>query len=246
MKRIKLTIQFLGGNYSGWQNQPNATTVQGELTRAIEAVTGERTEVFGCSRTDAGVSAIGLVAHFDTESRIAPESFHKAINTKLPDDIRVLDSCEVSDDFHARFSVVSKTYEYNFYASPIRLPYFDTTATRINPPFDFDLAKSAVGAFFGTHDFSAFCSAGNSTSTTVRTISAIDLVCTETGYRLVVTGDGFLYNMVRIIAGTIIEVGQGKIPATAIPQIIASRDRQQAGATAEPRGLVLKKVEYNQ
>lgn len=244
MKRIKLTIQFLGQNYSGWQIQPNVKTVQGELTRAIYEITGEQVEVFGCSRTDAGVSAIGLVAHFDTESRIEPQSFFKAINTKLPDDIRVLDSCEVDKNFHARFSVKSKTYEYNFYVSPVRLPYIDMTATRINGAFDFDTAKRSISAFLGCHDFSAFCSAGNSSSTTVRTIFAIDLIQTEWGYRLIVQGDGFLYNMVRIIAGTIIKVGQGKIPADNIPQIISSCDRNQAGETAEPRGLVLKKVEY--
>ncbi len=244
MKRIKLIIQFLGKNYSGWQIQPNVRTIQGEITRAIAEVTGENVEVVGCSRTDAGVSAIGFVAHFDTESRINPDSFGKAINTKLPEDIRVLDSCEVGIDFHARFSVVSKTYEYNFYVSPIRFPFIDMTATRINAPFDFERAKEAVGAFLGKHDFAAFCSAGNSSSTTVRTIMDIDLVETECGYRLIVTGDGFLYNMVRIIAGTIIEVGQGKIPASEVPDIIASCDRNRAGATAEPRGLVLKSVQY--
>lgn len=244
MRRIKITIQFLGQNYSGWQIQPNQRTVQGELTRAICEITGESVEVFGCSRTDAGVSAIGLVAHFDTESRISGESFFKAINTKLPEDIRVLNSCEVDDNFHARFSVKSKTYEYNFYVSPVRLPYIDMTATRINGPFDFDKAKASVGAFLGKHDFSAFCSAGNSSSTTIRTIFAIDLIQTEWGYRLIVQGDGFLYNMVRIIAGTIIEVGQGKILAKDLPQIIASCDRNNAGATAEPRGLVLKQVDY--
>lgn len=244
MKRIKLIIQFLGRNYSGWQIQPNAKTIQGELTRAIESVTGEQVDVFGCSRTDAGVSAVGLVAHFDTNSRIEAKSFYKAINTKLPEDIRVLDSCEVGKDFHARFSVVRKTYEYNFYVSPIRLPIFDITATKINAPFDFDLAKRAVSDFLGQHDFQAFCSAGNSSNTTVRTIFNIDLIRSELGFRLVITGDGFLYNMVRIIAGTIIEIGQGKIPADSIPQILASRDRNQAGATAESRGLVLKQVDY--
>jgi len=244
MKRIKLVIQFLGQNYSGWQIQPNTTTVQGELNRAIAQITGEDVEIFGCSRTDAGVSAMGLVAHFDTNSRIEPRSFFKAINTKLPNDIRVLDSSEVASDFHARFDVKSKTYEYNFYVSPIRLPYIDSTSTRINPPFDFELAKQGVSTFLGRHDFSAFCSAGNSSSTTIRTIFDVKLVRTEFGYRLIITGDGFLYNMVRIIAGTLIEVGRGKILPTTLPQILASRDRTLAGATAEPRGLVLKSVEY--
>lgn len=244
MKRIKLIIQFLGKNYSGWQIQPNVRTVQGEITRAVCELTGETVEVCGCSRTDAGVSAVGLVAHFDTNSRIEPANFGKAINTKLPEDIRVIDSCEVGEDFHARFSVKTKTYEYNFYVSPIRLPFIDATATRVNPPFDFEVARSAVACFLGKHDFSAFCSAGNSSSTTERTITAIDLIRTEWGFRLTVTGDGFLYNMVRIIAGTIIAVGQGKIPASCVPQIIASGDRSLAGPTAEPRGLVLRNVEY--
>ena len=244
MKRIKLVIQFLGKNYSGWQIQPNVRTVQGEITRAVRELTGEEVEICGSSRTDAGVSAMGLVAHFDTNSRIEPNNFGKAINTKLPEDIRVIESTEVGEDFHARFSVKTKTYEYNFYVSPIRLPFFDTTAARVNPPFDFETARSAVGGFLGEHDFVAFCSAGNSTSTTQRTITAIDLSRTEYGFRLSVTGDGFLYNMVRIIAGTLIAIGQGKIPATAVPEIIASHDRSLAGPTAEPRGLVLRHVEY--
>lgn len=244
MQRIKLVIQFLGVNYSGWQIQPNAITVQGEITRAICQITGEEVVVYGCSRTDAGVSALGLVAHFDTSSRIAPANFAKAINTHLPEDIRVLESSAVADDFHARFSVVSKTYDYNFYVSPISLPYIDMTCARANGPFDFDAAERASACFLGQHDFAAFCSAGNSTATTVRRISCISLSRTEFGYRLTITGDGFLYNMVRIIAGTLIAVGQGKISADSIPSILESGRRALAGPTAPARGLVLRSVEY--
>ena len=246
MKRILIYIQFLGKNYSGWQIQPNVVTVQGELTRAVSEICGEDIELEGCSRTDAGVSAISMPVHFDTNTRINPDSIYKAINTRLPEDIRVLSSREVQPNFHARFDVKNKTYEYHFYESGVRLPYIDTTSTRINGPFDYESARLCCPYFVGTHDFSAFCSAGNSTATTVRTIFDMDLERTQNGYCLRVTGDGFLYNMVRIIAGTIIEVGQGKRDFATIPAILDSKDRKNAGTTAEPRGLVLKEVVYEE
>lgn len=245
MKRIKLIIQFLGKNYSGWQIQPDVVTVQGELTRAVCETCGEQIEIEGCSRTDAGVSAIAMPVHFDTNTRINPTSLYKAINSRLPEDIRVLSSEEVAPDFHARFDVKNKTYEYHFYVSGVRLPYIDTTSTRINGPFDYETARAACQHFVGTHDFAGFCNSKNSTLTTTRTIFDIDLYKTDAGYVLSVTGDGFLYNMVRIIAGTIIEIGQGKLDGTTLPEIIESKDRQRAGDTAEPRGLVLREVRYN-
>lgn len=244
MKRILIKIQFLGANYCGWQIQPNVVTVQGTLTEAVARACNVPVVLEGCSRTDAGVSAIEMPVHFDTNTRINPSTLYKAVNAYLPPDIRVLSSAEVPADFHARFDVKNKTYDYNFYISNIALPYIDSLSTRINGEFDYKLARRACKFFKGTHDFAGFCNAKNSTSTTTRTIFDIDLTQTETGYRLSVTGDGFLYNMVRIIAGTIIKVGQGKINYRDIPDIIASRDRLRAGDTAEARGLVLRKVRY--
>ncbi len=244
MKRILLIIQFLGTNYSGWQSQPNAHTVQDELQQAIFLALGERVEVQGSSRTDAGVHALAMPVHFDTNTRIQPNNIFKAINAYLPDDIKVISSGLVADDFNARFDVKYKTYDYNFYFSYHRLPYIDMTSTRVSGDFGYDLAKSACRVFKGKHDFASFCSANNQTKTTVRTIKKIDLTRTEFGYRLSITGDGFLYNMVRIIAGTIIDVGQHRLAVADLPRILEAKQRSLAGKTAEARGLVLREVVY--
>ena len=244
MKRIKIIIQFLGTNYSGWQIQPEQKTVQGEVTEAIFQALGERVDLQSSGRTDAGVHALAMPAHFDTNTKINSGNIYKAINAYLPEDIKVLSSEEVKEDFHARFDVVEKTYEYHFYASNVRLPYIDMTSARISTPFDYETAKSVCEYFIGIHDFVGFCSAGNQTATTIRNIRKIGLKKEGEKYVLSVTGDGFLYNMVRIIAGTIIEVGQGKIKAQDLPSIIESKDRARAGKTSEPRGLVIKNVKY--
>ena len=245
MKRILIFIQFDGTNYSGWQIQENANTIQGELNKAIEKALGERVETFGSSRTDAGVHAYAMPVHFDTNTRILPQNIHKAINAYLPQDIKVLSSREVDDGFHARFNTKQKTYEYNFYMSDVTLPLLDRFSTKISGEFDFDKAQSVCKYFLGTHDFVGFCSTGNMTSTTIRTIFYMQLIrLSQNQFKLSVTGDGFLYNMVRIIAGTIIDVGKGRIDPNNIPNIIDSLDRRKAGKTASPRGLVLKEVSY--
>ncbi len=246
MKRILLTIQFLGTNYSGWQVQPGLNTIQGEIERAINETTGEKIKVHSCGRTDAGVHALGLTAHFDTDTRINPENIYKALNTRLPSDIRVLSSREVDEHFHARYDVKEKTYEYNFYISGQPLPYYSITEACVQSPFDYERAKSNISAFLGTHDFVGFASSRTEVASTVRTITKITL-SRHAGehYTLSVTGNGFLYNMVRIIAGTIIEIGQGKIDPAELPQIIESKDRKRAGDTAAANGLVLKSVKYS-
>ena len=167
------------------------------------------------------------------------------INSCLPSDIRVLSSREVEEHFHARFDVKEKTYEYHFYVSPMPLPYYNVTSAWVSPPFDYERAKSMLGAFLGTHDFVGFASSKTEVSSTVRTINKISLTKKATNhYCLSVTGDGFLYNMVRIIAGTVIEIGQGKIAPETLPSIIESRDRKRAGRTASANGLTLKSVKY--
>lgn len=245
MKRILILIQFLGTNYCGWQFQPNLKTIQGEVQNAIYKVLGENVEVHSSGRTDAGVHALAMPAHFDTNTRIIPNNIYKAINAYLPDDIKILSSRQVNQDFHARFDVKEKTYEYHFYISNVPLPYFQTTQAQISEPFDFDLAKSCLDYFLGTHDWKGFCSAKTQTLSTVRTIFKINLSKKSLNqFVLSVTGDGFLYNMVRIIAGTIIAVGQGKINVQDIPKIIESGERTKAGKTAQAVGLVLKNVKY--
>lgn len=245
MKRIKLIIQYLGTNYAGWQVQPKHITVQGALEKAIEDGLGEVVEVHGSGRTDAGVHAFAACAHFDTNSVINPNKIYAVLNRFLPVDIRILTSEQVEQSFHARFSAVEKTYEYRFYVSPINMPLLDATHARVGYDFDFDQSLNACRAFLGTHDFKGFCSSGSRVKDTVRNISKISLSAgRDNTFCLSVTGNGFLYNMVRIIAGTIIEVGCGKISAADMPEIIASGDRNRAGRTAQACGLTLREVKY--
>jgi len=245
MKRIKMIIQYLGTNYAGWQVQPNRTTIQGEIQKAIEQGLGEKVEIFGSGRTDAGVHAFGQVAHFDTNTRINSNNLYSVINRFLPKDIKILSTEQVDNDFHARFDVKQKTYEYHFYCSTVNLPLLDITHARVRFPFDFNEALIACKAFIGTHDFKGFCGANSKVKDTVRTIYSIWLsVGVDNTYCLSVTGNGFLYNMVRIIAGTIIEVGCGQIKVEDMESIIASGQRDKAGKTAQPCGLILKEVNY--
>ena len=246
MKRIKIDVQYKGTNYSGWQIQPNKQTIQGELQEAIFKALNEKVEVVGSGRTDAGVHALKQVAHFDTETKFKPDKLWAIINKFLPEDIKVLASCEVSSDFHARFNSKRKTYIYNFYTSLVDLPLLKETFARIRTDFNFELAKKACSAFLGEHDFAAFCSSKTNVESTVRTIYNLELkACGSNSYCLSVCGNGFLYSMVRIIAGTIIDVGLGFINPNDVPDIIKSKNRSKAGKTASACGLCLKEVEYN-
>lgn len=243
--RVLLTIQYLGTNYHGWQIQPQKTTVQGVLEDAIFKALGEKCETFASGRTDAGVHASAQTCHFDTNTKIAPQKISFALNKFLPNDVQVLKSEQVNDNFNARFDVKKKTYEYNFYVSNQVFPLLELTYAKIKPNFDFKLAKQACKHFLGEHDFVGFSSAGRQTKTTIRTIYALDILDLGNNiYKIVVTGNGFLYNMVRIIAGTLFEVGAGKIKPESITEIINSKDRTKAGKTASAKGLVLVKVEY--
>ncbi len=243
--RVLLTIQYLGTRFHGWQKQPGKVTIQQTLEDAIFKALGEECQTFASGRTDAGVHAWGQCVHFDTSTKIKAESLAYAINRFLPTDISILKSQEVSPEFNARFDVVKKCYEYSFYASNISLPLLDAQFARVRPDFDYTKATKAVKHFLGEHDFEGFCSAGKQTKTTVRTIYNIELQdLGDNKYKLVVCGNGFLYNMVRIIAGTIIEVGYGRIDPNKIPEIINSKNRSRAGKTAQACGLALKKVEY--
>ncbi len=247
MRKIKLIISYVGSNYNGWQKQKNGVGIQFYLEEAIKKATGEEVEVFGAGRTDAGVHAMGQVAHFNTNSKIDAQKFYYAINEFLPDDIKVLSSCEVPEDFHARFSAKKKTYVYKFYASEVIMPLFEFDAVRVNSKFDEKKAKQALKFFKGTHNFKSFCSSNTSVKSTIRTIFSIKLKRDKKGiYSLIVCGDGFLYNMVRIICGTIVEVGLGAINVKDIPKIFESQNRNMAGRTMPAKGLTLQKIEYKE
>ncbi len=247
MRNIKLTIEFDGTAYHGWQSQINAVTVQDTVSAAVNALTGEDCSLFGSSRTDAGVHALGYVCNFHTNSAIPEDKFAFALNTMLPKDIVIKGSQEVPSDFHARFSAKAKTYRYLIYNAVFPTALLRNRAYHIYYPLDIGQMQAAAAQFVGTHDFYAFSAAGGSVKTTVRTITAATVTRHNQDNNLVefhITGDGFLYNMVRIIAGTLIEVGIGKLKPDDIPELILGRDRRKAGRTAPAHGLYLVEVFY--
>ena len=245
MKRVKLVVAYDGTAYHGWQLQPKEVTVEQVLNQAISDLTGEEIQVIGASRTDAGVHAQGNVAVFDTDSRIPAEKFSYALNQRLPEDVVIQLSEEAAADFHPRHCDCVKTYEYTILNRTFPLPEYRHTAYFYYGPLDVDKMGEAARFFIGRHDFAAFCAAGAQVKSTVREIYSLDVVRKpEHIIKIRVTGNGFLYNMVRIIAGTLLQVGQGRTEASAIPQISASGDRGQAGATAPAHGLKLLGIEY--
>ena len=244
MRRIKLVVAYDGTNYHGWQYQPNATTVEGELNKALSTMLGAEVKVIGASRTDAGVHALGNVAVFDTDSRIPGEKFSYALNSRLPEDIRVVSSCEVPENFHPRYDCHNKIYEYRITRSEFMMPTKRLYSHHVYYRLDVEKMKEAAECFVGEHDFAAFCSAGSSVEDTVRTIYSLEV--TEEGEDLVirVNGNGFLYNMVRIIAGTLLNVGCGKMSAEECRAAVNGMDRGLAGPTAPAKGLCLLKINY--
>lgn len=246
MRNIKLTIEYDGKNFAGWQTQPNKESVQGEIEKAISAITGEAIEVIGSGRTDAGVHALGQVANFHTNSNIPIDKMPYAINSKLKNSIVIKKAEEVEERFHARYNCSGKTYLYiiNNNEFPSALNRY----REFHMPFKLNLEcmKEAIKYFEGTHDFKGFmASGGNKRKTTVRTLTKCELNCTDGIINIELSGDGFLYNMVRIICGTIVDIGLGKIQPKEIPDILKSGDRTRAGKTLPPHGLYLKEVRYN-
>ena len=266
MGRIKLTVAYDGTNYHGWQLQPGRATIEGELNKALSNLTGEKVCVTGASRTDAGVHALGNVAVFDTGSRIPAEKFSYALNQRLPADIVVQSSEKVLDDFHPRHCECCKTYEYTILNRKFPLPQYRNTAYFYYGKLDINHMRNACKAFIGEHDFAGFCSSGAQVQSTVRTIYSLEVLeekIQEPGMYIIgnqkggyntantgsiitirVKGNGFLYNMVRIIAGTLLEAGKGRIEPDDMEEIIASCDRSRAGATAPARGLKLVQILY--
>lgn len=244
MKRVMLTIAYDGTAYCGWQLQPGKETIEGVLNRCLSELTGEPIQVIGASRTDSGVHALGNVAVFDTESRIPADKFSYALNQRLPEDIRIQGSEEVAADFHPRHCASRKTYEYRILNAPFPQPTRRLYAHFTYVPLDIDLMRQGAAYLVGEHDFKSFCSVDTQAQTTVRRIDAVDVDRQGEEIVIRVAGRGFLYNMVRIIAGTLMEVGRGRIPPEAVKEILEARDRQAAGGTAPACGLTLVGYEF--
>lgn len=241
---IKLTLQFDGRNYHGWQIQKNAVTIQEVVEKAIEKVVGEKVTLVGCGRTDSGVHAKGYVCNFTANTKIPGECFSHALNAHLPDDIVCIASEEVTQDFHAAFSAKKKRYTY--YICNSTFPDIFTRSWHYHFPLDIEAMQKAASQFLGTHDFIGFAASGFTVSTTVRTIYSLEVRKNGDIVSIDVTGNGFLYNMVRIIAGTLAFAGSGKINPDDMADIIASCDRTKAGITAPAHGLFLSEVYYEE
>jgi tRNA pseudouridine38-40 synthase len=245
MRHIKLQIAFEGTHYAGWQSQRNSKTIQEIFESRLTKIFKEKINIHGSSRTDAGVHAKGFVAHFKTESRLSDRKIKDAINYYLPRDIVVLSAKTMPDTFHARFSAKSKTYQYEIWNQRTR-PAYDKAAHVLWIPKKLSIRamKEAARFFVGKQDFNAFRDSAPEPKKTIRTIKQLAISRQGPSIRIKVTADGFLKHMVRIIAGTLIEVGRKKIPPSAILSILKSKTRCLAGPTAKPQGLTLLKVRY--
>lgn len=245
MRRIRLVVAYDGTNYHGWQYQPNAVTIEEVLNKALTELLREPIAVIGASRTDAGVHAQGNVAVFDTKNRMAADKICLAVNQRLPEDIRVQSSEEVAPDWHPRKRRCVKTYEYKILNRRIEMP--DKRLYTYHCYYDLDLEKMRQAAEFilGEHDFKSFCSAKTQVTDTVRTVYDLKLERDQEDVITVrITGSGFLYNMVRIIAGTLLWAGTGLIRPEAVGEILAAEDRRKAGPTAPAKGLTLIRMHY--
>ena len=244
--RIRLVIEYDGTGYSGWQRQDRDPSVQQAIEEALAVLTGERITLHGAGRTDAGVHAMGQTAHFDTQSRIPPDKFSFALNTLLPPDIRIRESGEADAHFHARFDAKAKHYRYIIKNGPHASALERNRSMHVPLPLDIEKMQRAAGYLVGEHDFSAFTSAQLRPKSAVRTVYGIQVSQNGGFVHIDVLGSGFLYNMVRIIAGTLMYVGIGKLKAEDMPAILESRDRRRAGITAQPQGLFLMEVRYDE
>ena len=244
MHNLVLTLRFEGSSFCGWQTQPNGPTVQAALEYAIQLVTGEAVRVTGSSRTDAGVHAQQFVCNFQSGTAIPCDRLPAALNFYLPEAVAVLNCAEAQPGFHARYDCKAKTYRYHIHNARVRDPFLLRRALLEPLPLDEALLSREAEAFLGTQDFTSFCAAGGSAKTTVRTISRFDVLREGEEVYFFVRADGFLYNMVRIMTGTLLDIAKGRLPQGSIPGILAARDRTQAGATAPAQGLMLWEVEY--
>ena len=244
MRNIKLIIEYDGTKFNGWQKQPNKPNIQGEIERAIQEITGEKIDLIASGRTDAGVNAIGQVANFKTESEIPVEKFPYAINSKLKKSIVIKSAEEVPERFHSRYSVKEKTYRYTINNSKQGTAIYRDMEYHFPIELNVEKMNEAIKYFEGEHDFSGFKASGTSSKSSVRTIYKTKLWKEGERIYIELTGNGFLYNMIRIIAGTLVDVGQGKINPEEIQEIINSKDRKKAGKTLPANGLCLMEVKY--
>lgn len=245
MKRIKLVVAYEGTNYCGWQIQPTGITIEEMLNKALSELLGENIKVTGASRTDSGVHSLGNVAVFDTNTRIPPEKICYALNQRLPEDIAVQSSCEVAADFHPRHCHSEKTYEYRILNRKIPIPTLRKDTYFYYRKLDVEKMKRAAAYLVGSHDFKSFCSIHTAVEDTVRTILSCEIEKSSQDIITIrVKGTGFLYNMVRIIAGTLISVGVGEREPEEIEKILEAKDRGAAGPTAPAHGLTMIGIEY--
>lgn len=244
MRNLRLRLMYNGAAYHGWQVQENAVTVQGTLESVIEKIFGAHLTVYGCSRTDSGVHANEYFCNFTTEKSMSCQQVVNALNGNLPSDIAVLDCREMNEDFHSRFDCVSKQYVYRIWNSPVKNPFMTNTAYHYKYRLDESVLDKAAKDFIGTYDYKAFCSSGSSVRDTVRTVRSASVTRKGELVEFRVEADGFLYNMVRIMAGTLISINEKKTDKNGIKDIILSLDRKQAGVTAPPQGLFLDRVHY--
>jgi tRNA pseudouridine38-40 synthase len=244
MRNIQIIIAYDGTRYSGWQVQKNAVTVQAEVQKALREVTGRRTSVIGASRTDAGVHARRQAANFRTDCAIPVENVPPAVSRLLPEDIVVLEAAEVPDGFNSRFDAKSKLYRYRIYRSPARDPFRERYSWRVSFPLDVDIMRREASALIGEHDFRSFQASDKHERSSVRRITRLDITERNDELFLDIEGNGFLYNMVRSITGTLVDGGRGYLQPGSMEHIISARRREAAGPTAPAKGLFLQKVRY--
>lgn len=244
MKRFKLEIAYDGTQYCGWQIQPNGITVEEVLNRKLSELLREDIKVIGASRTDSGVHALGNVAVFDSNTNIPGNKLSYALNQKLPADIVIQSSCQVADDFHPRYCDTRKTYEYQIYNAKFENPLKSRYSHFVFLPLRIDAMQKAAEIIKGEHDFKSFCSSRGQALTTIRTIYDLDVYKEEEIVKIRISGNGFLYNMVRIIVGTLIKVGLGVYPPEYVQEILDAKDRTKAGPKVPAKGLTLIKIEY--
>lgn len=245
MRNLLLRLMYDGTNYHGWQVQPNGVTVQEKLQDALEQILGVREKVTGCSRTDAGVHARDFCCNIRTESTVDCYRLMGSLNAVLDDDICVKSCTQVADDFHARYDCLGKRYVYRVWNASYKNPFLTNYSYHYKNKLDADLLNAQAQAYVGTHDFSGFCSSGSSVEDTVRTVKMFSVERNGDEVLFTVEADGFLYNMVRIMVGTLIEISENRIEIDTLNDIIDSRDRFRAGRTAPAQGLYLDKVYYD-
>ena len=244
---VLLWLAYKGTNYAGFQVQPNAPTVCSTLQDAMQAVLGCRPDVKGCSRTDAGVHARRFALNFHYDGKVPLRQLPLAFNAHLPPDIRVLEALPVPEDFHARYAAHAKTYAYRIRSGAVDDPFDSEFTYRVGASLDLEAMARAAAGFVGTHDFLALCASGSGVAArgdTVRTVTRCTVTRDGAVYTLTVTADGYLYNMVRILAGTVLQAGRGRLDPGEVPAILQSRDRRRAGPTLPAHGLCLLQVDY--